>query len=125
MSLTPQEIGARVERLRAQGTGDVHGAVTELIALYREAGSGIGAYEDAKAAIKDILNEVIVETGQESWVTPAGKAGLTSPGSSVSYDTKRAERLLADWAQHAPEFARELARCRVEKEKPGTLRITG
>jgi len=95
-------------------------AVEDAIQIYRIAKS---VAEEAKAvqdAAKAKLAEIIEETGQTTWATEAGKAIVTAPGMSVSWDTKGIDALMAeDGLMRA-----KLAPFRTEKERPGSLRIT-
>jgi hypothetical protein len=90
---TPLELLADLERPLAS----TEEAVENAIAVYKAA-KGFGeAYDRVQAAAKALLNEVMAETGQLSWKTPAGSANVTAAGTSVRYDSKAIETLcLAD-----------------------------
>lgn len=94
-------------------------AVQTAIRLYQEASAAIDSYTAVKDAAKKLIMDVMAETGQTKYSTPAGTASVTAPSISVSYDAKAIDILLRDDA----DLALRLAPYRKESERAGTLRI--
>ena len=95
-------------------------AVTSAITVYLAAGGMVDAYSAIKDNAKRLIGDVMTETGQTAYNTPAGKVAMTSPSVSVSYDAKALDALCASSA----ELARMLQPHRKESERPGTMRVT-
>ena len=96
-------------------------AVDEAVALYLALGDAIAALELARARAKQIITDVIVETGLDRFEVNAGMAYVTRPSIRVTYDTKGLDKLAAE----RPDLAGVLGRYRQEKEVAGTLTIRG
>jgi len=96
-------------------------AVESAITVYQAAQSVIDAYTLAKDAAKQLITDVMTETGQTAYSTQAGKASITSPSQTVSYDAKALDILLRDDA----DLALRLSPYRKVSERAGTLRIAG
>ena len=71
-------------------------AVESAIAIYRQATGMIDEYNDVRDAAKQRITSIMVETEQLTYDTKAGKASMTSPGVTVSYDAKAIDILLRD-----------------------------
>ena len=112
---TPLDLLADLERPLAS----TEEAVENAIAIYKSAKGFIESYERVGAAAKALLNEIIAETEQFDWKTPAGSASVTKAGASVRYDSKAIETLcLAD-----PALADRLSPFRTLVPTGGTLVI--
>jgi hypothetical protein len=72
--------------------------------------------EDARRRLSDLIEQ----TGRTTWETAAGKASVTAPSTTVSYDARALDALAAS----SPEIAAILAPHRKVTERAGTLRIT-
>ena len=95
-------------------------AVTSAIEVYLAAGGMVDAYVAVKDTAKRMISDVMQETGQTTYNTPAGKVAVTAPSVTVAYDAKALDALCASSA----ELARVLRPHRKESERPGTMRIT-
>jgi hypothetical protein len=95
-------------------------AIANAIAVYRDADARRKALADVQAQAKALIEEIIIETGQDKWETPAGKCQITKPGVTVRWNAKHLDALMAS----SDDLARILAPHRSETERPGTLRIT-
>lgn len=94
-------------------------AVESAIAIYQQASSAADEYAAVKDAARQMIADVMAETGQTAYTTKAGKASMTAPGVSVSYDAKAIDILLRD----DPDLAMRLTPYRKEVERAGSLRI--
>lgn len=94
-------------------------AAEQAIALYRQLAQSVKELEALQKRVKQFLVDLITETGQTSWTTPAGKAYLPAPSIVIRYDTKALDQLLANH----PEFHPILSPHRTEEERPGSLTI--
>jgi hypothetical protein len=94
-------------------------AIDEAVTLYLELGSEIADLENARAAAKLVISDVIVETGLDRFEVNAGMAYVSKPSVRISYDTKGLDKLAAE----RPDLAGILALYRTEKEIAGTLTI--
>lgn len=114
--MTPQEL---LDRLSAPHD-NTEEAVETAIMVYQAAKAEQDAYEAALKAAKTMIEEIMTETGRTSIMTPAGKAQVTAPSVSVSYDNKALDALCAS----SPDVAAILTPHRKVTERAGTLRIT-
>lgn len=94
-------------------------AVDEAVALYLALGDEIAALEVARAVAKQVINDVIIETGLDRFDVSAGMAYVSKPGVRVGYDTKGLDRLAAE----QPALVDILAPYRQEREIAGALTI--
>ena len=108
------------QALDAAETGTPEQAVTSAIAVYLAASGMVDAYAAVKDSAKRLIGDVMTETGQTTYTTPAGKVAMTSPSTSVNYDSKALDALCASSA----ELAHMLQPHRKVSEKAGTMRIT-
>ena len=105
---------------RAQrGELTTENAVETAVALYQSAAAAIDAYKGAQADIKELLTEIMVETGATSYTTPAGKCYVTAPSTVTTYDAKALDALAAN----DDELAAMLAPFRRVTERAGTLSV--
>jgi predicted RecB family endonuclease len=95
-------------------------AVESAITVYQAAQAVIDAYTAVKDAAKQLVADVMTETGQTAYNTQAGKASITAPSMTVSYDAKAIDILLRDDA----DLALRLSPYRKVTERAGSLRIT-
>jgi hypothetical protein len=94
-------------------------SVERLIGIYEEANSLKSTLDGFRKEVKDLLTEIITETGQMKWDTPSGQCYITAPSVSVRYDPKSLDVLMAsDW-----NIERMLSPFRTETERPGMLTI--
>ena len=94
-------------------------AVETAVALYQSAAAAIDAYKGAQADIKALLTEIMTETGQTSYTTPAGKCYVSSSSTVTTYDSKGLDALAAN----DDELAALLAPFRRVTERAGTLTV--
>jgi len=105
---------------RAQrGELNTETAVETAVALYQSAAAAIDAYKGAQADIKALLTEIMTETGQTSYTTPAGKCYVTAPSTVTTYDSKGLDALAAN----DDELAALLEPFRRVTERAGTLTV--
>lgn len=95
-------------------------AVLSAIAVYLAAGAVIDEYNAVKESAKKLIADVMAETGETKYVTPAGTAAVSAPSQTVTYDAKAIDILLRDDA----DLALRLSPYRKVTERAGTLRIT-
>lgn len=119
---TPDELRSRLERAHGLAPDD---AATEAIAvaLTAKAAGETAAkpWLDVNAAARRVLDDLIAETGQTAYKTPAGEAYVPAPSVRVSYDTKALDALVASNA----DLARVLTPHRRETHSVGALTIRG
>jgi hypothetical protein len=109
-------------RLDAIVTGklpDTEAALSDAISVYRSLGSQVKEFEALQARAKQIITEIMQETGQTKAVMPAGTAQFTADSVRVSYDTKALDALCAS----SPNLAEVLAPHRKEMTVKGSLTI--
>lgn len=94
-------------------------AIDEAIGLYLVLGDEIAQLEIARVAAKQVISDVIVETGLDRFEVNAGMAYVARPSVRVAYDTKGLDKLSAE----RPDLAGILALYRTEKEIAGSLTI--
>lgn len=104
----------------AEMGADPQAVVESAILVYQQAASEIDRMSLVKDEAKRIITSVMVETGETSYTTRAGKASVSAPSTSVSYDGKALDILIRDDA----DLAMRLAPYRKITERAGTLRIT-
>jgi multidrug efflux pump subunit AcrA (membrane-fusion protein) len=95
-------------------------AAETAIMVYHAAKFAQEEWQAVADAAKAMLQEIMLETERTSITTPAGKAAITAPSVSVSYDAKALSALCAS----SPDVARMLEPHRKTTERAGTLRIT-
>lgn len=95
--------------------------VEDAIAVYMAAKAGSDAFAKVADAAKQLISDVMAETGQTTYATRAGKVSIASPSTIVGYDAKAIDILLRDDA----DLAIRLAPYRKETMRAGTMRITG
>ena len=96
-------------------------AVESAIAVYLVAKAEMDAYALIAEEAKNLIADVMTETGATSYATKAGKVSITTPSISVTYDAKAIDILLRDDA----DLALRLSPYRKESQRTGTLRIVG
>lgn len=114
--MTPQKL---LDRLN-QPHENTETAAETAIMVYQAVKAEQDALTEVANAAKAMIQEIMVETARTSIQTPAGKAQITAPSVSVSYDAKALDALCAS----SPELAAILAPHRKLTERAGTLRIT-
>ncbi len=100
-------------------TGKPHVCVQNALAVYQAAASAIDRYEAVKDAARQVVSDVIAETGTLKWTTAAGTVSVTKPGVSVTYDTKGLDSLV----KKDPAAWSVLSSYRREKPRDGSLVI--
>lgn len=97
-------------------------ALRALLSDLREVESEIAPLEAQKSQLRDQIGLIVARSGTQE-LPGLGKVSITSPGVSVSYDTKKINELaLALTATH-PEIAALLVAARKTSERSGSLRI--
>lgn len=116
IELEPQEL---LDRLRGDHLS-TELAVETAIAVYQETKAQQDAWAAVGSAAKALIEEVMEETGRTSITTPAGKAQVTSPSVTITYDSKALEAL----CESSEELKRILSPHRKVSQRAGSLRIT-
>jgi hypothetical protein len=117
------EAAAYLARAEAGALGSAEATAAEAIDIYRSV-AGIRKqademFDQVQGRAKELLSEIIVETGKTEWSTDFGKAYIPKPSISARYDTKALDALCAS----DPELAARLAPHRIESERAGSLTI--
>lgn len=92
-------------------------AIEEAVSIYLELGAAIEAIDGARAAAKQVISEVIIETGKDRFDVNAGLAYISKPSLRIAYDAKRIDALI----DIRPDLAFLLAPCRIETMVAGSL----
>ncbi len=100
-------------------TGNPRICVQNALAVYQAAASAIDRYERVKEAARQVISDVIVETGTLKWTTAAGSASVAKPGTTVTYDAKGLDSLM----EKDPAAWAVLSSFRREKPRDGSLVI--
>lgn len=106
--------------LAAAQTGEPAQSVESAIAVYLGAKARMDAYSAVADAAKELIEDVMAETGQTAYVTAAGKAASTADSTAISYDAKALDALAAS----DDGIARLLSPHRKVTKRTGALRIT-
>lgn len=109
----------QLKALENNPPAEPHQAAEQAIALYKQLAQSIKEIEALQKRVKQVLTDLITETNQTTWATPAGKAYLPAPSIVVRYDTKELDQLLAN----RPELRQFIEPFRKEEERPGSLTI--
>lgn len=96
-------------------------AVESAIMVYMACKAEIDAYAAVVDAAKKLISDAMAEMGETAYATKAGKATVTAPSVSVTYDTKALDALFAS----SDEVRRLLSPHRKVTERAGTMRIVG
>jgi hypothetical protein len=99
---------------------DPETVVENAIVIYQQAMAEADRYQLLANSAKSLIATVMQETGVTAYNTRAGKAAVTSPSVSVSYDAKAIYILLHDDA----DLAMRIGPYRKVSERAGSLRIT-
>ena len=113
-----QKLEAKLAEVQTM-TPDV--AVESAIVVYLAAKAQMDAYSHIADAAKKVIGDVMLETGNTSYATQAGKVSMTSASVVTSYETKALDALLAS----SDEVRRLLEPHRKVSERAGTMRIVG
>lgn len=96
-------------------------AVESAIMVYMACKAEVDAYTAVMDSAKKLISDVMAETGETAYATKAGKATITAPSVSITYDAKALDALMAS----NDDYARMLSPHRKATERAGTLRIAG
>lgn len=110
-----------IAALDAAQTGSPDNSVESAIMIYQAAQAQIDAYTAIKDQARSLITDVMTETGATAYTTHAGKAAITAPSVSVSYDARALDIICKAHEQ----VAALLTPYRKETLRAGTLRITG
>lgn len=100
-------------------TTSTEAAIESAIAVHQAAAAEIEAMQAIQADAKALLTEIMVETGETSITTKAGKAYVTAPSKIVTYDAKGIDALAAN----DDDLAAVLEPYRRVTERAGVLTI--
>lgn len=100
--------------------GDPAQVAEDAIRVYHAAAAHIAELERCQKEAKAVIAEIMEETGFTTIETPAGKAMVSAPSTSISYDAKALDILMRDDA----DLAMRLAPYRKEAQRAGSMRIT-
>lgn len=92
-------------------------AIEEAVSIYLELGAAIEAIDGARAAAKQVISEVIIETGKDRFDVNAGLAYISKPSLRIAYNAKSVDALI----DIRPDLAELLAPCRSETMVAGSL----
>ena len=95
---------------------DPETAVSIAVEVYKDSGKYLKAVQ--KEA-KQIVTDIIVETGQDRWKSETGQVYISKPSVSVRYDAKALDALCAS----DERLAKILRPHRKETERAGSLTI--
>ena len=84
-----------LDDIQAGSMPNAETALTNAITVYRELSARVKTIEAQQARAKQIVTEIMQETGQVKAITPAGTAQFTADSVRVSYDTKALDALCA------------------------------
>jgi len=90
-----------------------------LIAIYQDAAGQIAQLTELQRSLKREIADLILETGDATWRTPAGSCYVSAPSVVTSYDARGLDALAAA----DPRIAALLAPHRRQSERHGTLTI--
>jgi hypothetical protein len=94
-------------------------AVSNALAVYNQASAEMDALKGIQAAAKQLIEEIITETGQDKWETDFARCYITKPTVIVTYDKKALDAL----CKSDDNLNRLLSPHRKETERAGTLTI--
>lgn len=100
-------------------TTSTEAAIESAISIYQAAASHIEAMQTIQADAKQLVTEIMTETGETNITTKAGKAYVTAASRIVTYDAKGIDALAAN----DDELAAVLEPFRRVTERAGTLTI--
>ena len=118
---TAGEVATLLSNLNQAQTQQPSAAVESAIMVYMACKAEIDAYTAVMDAAKKLIGNVMAETGETSYATKAGKATVTAPSVSVTYDTKALDALAAS----NDDYSRLLSPHRKVSERAGTMRVVG
>lgn len=98
---------------------DTATAANAFISLYGAATSEKKRWEQQAAKAKEMIAEIIIETGETRLTTKSGIASIIKPSLRIEYDWKKLDELCAD----NNELANLLLPHRKVTEVAGSLRI--
>jgi hypothetical protein len=84
-----------LDAIQAGELPDTETALTQAITVYRELGARVKTIEAQQVRAKQIVAEIMLETGQVKAQTPSGTAQFAANSERVSYDAKALDALCA------------------------------
>jgi len=84
-----------LDNITAGKYANTEDALTDAITVYRGIAADIKELEATKDRAKQIVTEIMQETGQVKAITPAGTAQFTNNSIRVSWDAKALDALCA------------------------------
>jgi hypothetical protein len=96
-------------------------ALEDAIFMYRDLAGRIKALQEAQAAQKQTITDIFTELRIDKATTNAGKALITAPSMTISYNATALDALCAS----DDNLARMLRPHRKETMRAGTLTIKG
>lgn len=117
---TVDELREALERAADAMPGDAATTgVAVVLAAKAGAEAAAGPWREVERAARQLLTDIIIETGETRRRTPAGIAYIPTPSKRVTYDAKALDILCAD----DPDLARRLRPYRTEKATTTSLTI--
>lgn len=98
---------------------DTEAALATVVAVYQEAANRIEQLQAVQAQAKQLITDIFVETGATDVRTPTAQVYVSRPSTTISYDAKALDALVAG----DREVAELLAPFRRQTERAGTLTI--
>jgi hypothetical protein len=108
-----------LDNIKAGKYSNTEDALTDAITVYRGIAADVKEMEATKERAKQIVVEIMQETGQVKAITAAGTAQFTAASARASYDTKALDALCAS----DDNVARLLLPHRKETQVAGSLTI--
>jgi len=106
------------------------GLLTDAEALHAlacdlgEVESQLAPLEQERTMLRDHLSHIVDRIGGRADIPGFGRLELSAPTVVRGYDRKRLDALLVDLAADYPAVVQQLAQCRTETARAGSLRIT-
>lgn len=100
--------------------GEPHECARKAIDVYLAATGIADDYKALASQAKEIIAQIMLETGKDKYGFDSGSVSVTAPSKSVSYDAKGLDDLLLNH----PELHELLWPYREEKVRDGSMRIT-
>jgi hypothetical protein len=107
-----------LERARTE-SGTTETALEGAISVHQAAAAAIVQLQQVQADAKQLITEIMTETGETNITTKAGRAYVTAASRIVTYDAKGIDKLAAN----DDELAAVLEPFRRVTERAGTLTI--
>lgn len=106
--------------LAAAQEGEPSHSVESAIMIYQAAQNEIDRFQEIGKQAKQIIADVMAETGQTTYRTQAGSVSVSGASQTITYDSKALDAL----CRSMPDLAAVLEPHRKVTERAGSLRVT-